>query len=252
MYQWNLVLVHHFPYFSLSHLSPHPSVQLRTCDLHIISPPASPPRKSRSEGSNYTLHAPFTFHRDALFCSDGAEERGWPLAASPRPSRGARGPGGPSWPSRVGTVHREAGAEGARKHAPARPPLPPNRAEGGTPSASNAISLQLSRAWESSLGAPLQNVACQLRVGSSSRRQRSEKVLHFSVSPNFQKLVFSPKMEKNLPLQFCHLLLWGFLNLNIFSSLSSPLYMSLVCWGFFRNSDVACCQVIEWQLFTWS
>lgn len=204
-------------------------------------------KADRSGRTHYTRHAPLAFHRVGLFRSDCAEERSWPLATSPRPRRGAGGGAGsrPAWELSTGSPVLK---EPRNTHPPARRWAPregwPQPAVNGDP--------QLSRGWEGSLGAPLQNVACKLRVGSSSRRQRSEKVLHFSVPPNFQKRVFSPKMGKNLPLQFCHLVFWGFLNLNIFSSLSLPLYMFLVCWGFFRNSAVACHQVFAWQLFVWS
>lgn len=164
------------------------SFGLVACALFLsLLPPHA--KAGRSGHTRYTRHAPLAFHRVALFRSDCAEERSWPLATSPRPSRGGGGCRQPTWLSRVGTVHREPGAEGAQKHAPARPPLGP------------AVSAdpQLSRGWEGSLGAPLQNVACKLRVGSSSRRQRSEKVLHFSVSPNFQKRVSRQKWGKPYP-----------------------------------------------------
>lgn len=87
-------------------------------------------KADRSGRTHYTRHAPLAFHRVGLFRSDCAEERSWPLATSPRPRRGAGG--GCRQPSRVGTVHREPGAEGAQKHAPACPPLGP---EGGMASA---------------------------------------------------------------------------------------------------------------------
>lgn len=54
----------------------------------------------------------------------------------------------------------------------------------------------------SCFGAPHQKVVCKLSAGSSSSGQRSENFLHFSVSPEFWNLVFSPKMGDILLLLF--------------------------------------------------
>lgn len=195
-----LSLVLLLPWFFLTTISP-----TLDCDPFYFSPCFAHMQKQIQVVKSYPTRS---FHLSALMVPRSGAG---PWTPAPDHQRLAQ-PGRvrcwqPHAPFPGGNCPPGAGAEGAQRLAPApcctdaKQPWGP---EGGTASAGNTISLWLSRAWESCLGACLQSVACKLRVGLSSRRQRSEKVLHFNISSNFQKLLFSPKIGKNFPLQLCH------------------------------------------------
>lgn len=122
------------------------------------------------------LLSPFTSMLSFALAVTKSATGPWPPPASGT-NWATGGPSSPTWLTQLGTVHGEVGAEGAGRHAAARPALPPNHA--GAPGELSSKMLSVS--------------TCRLCV----QRQRPGKVFHFSVSPNCQKLVFSPTMGKN-------------------------------------------------------